>query len=337
MTFETALITGHTGLKGSWLSLFLSQQGTKVNGFSDRVHGQSHYELAKLADIFEAENWGDITDPSAVSTALQASKSSTIFHFAAQSLVIEAAKHPQDTFDVNLGGTWNVLRAFSQSESADHLIIATTDKVYGSKTATKGFMESDPLSGTEPYSQSKVLADLLSSQYPLPLGKRVTVARAGNVVGGGDHNLSRLVPEVVYKSKSGISLRRPEARRPWQHALDVANAYQAIGINYDSPSSIFNIGPSETVGLTALEVAEIGLRVLGETAEVRVDEKADYSFETGDLRLDSSKIAKEIGWSPILDQTESITKAFEWHSRVRKGESARAVSLDQIDFFMRSF
>lgn len=336
MTFDSALITGHTGLKGSWLSLFLSQHGIRVNGFSDRVHDQSHYELAKLAEIFETEHWGDVSDPSTVNKALQASKSGTIFHFAAQSLVIEAAKNPRDTFDVNLGGTWNVLRAFSQSESAKHLIVATTDKVYGSKTAQKGFKESDSLSGTEPYSQSKVLADLLSSQYPLPLGKRVTVVRAGNVVGGGDHNLSRLVPEVVYKSKSGIRLRRPEARRPWQHTLDVANAYKAIGINSDAPSSIFNIGPSETVGLTALEVVEIGLRVLRETAEVRVDEKADYSFETGDLRLDSSKIAKEIGWSPILDQTESIKKTFEWHSRVNEGESARVVSLEQIDSFIRS-
>ena len=335
MTFDSALITGHTGLKGSWLSLFLSQQGIKVNGFSDRVHDQSHYELAKLADIFETEHWGDARDLSTLSQAFQASKSNTIFHFAAQSLVIEAANNPRDTYDVNLGGTWNVLRAFSQSESANHLIVATTDKVYGSKTATEGFAESDPLSGTEPYSQSKVLADLLSSQYPLPMGKKVTVVRAGNVVGGGDHNLSRLVPEVVYNSKAVIELRRPEARRPWQHALDVANAYSSIGINPSTKSTVFNIGPSETIGLTAREVVEIGLRILGETSEVRTVEAFDYSFETADLRLDSSRISEEIGWSSSLSQKESLSLAFEWHSLVNRGVSPRDVSMNQVQNYLQ--
>lgn len=336
MTLESALITGHTGLKGAWLAMFLSQQGVKLTGFSDKIHPLSLYKLASISDVFEAEHWGDVSENTDASRAILNSQAKTIFHFAAQPLVIEAAQNPLVTFDINLGGTWNVLSAFAKSESAEHLVVATTDKVYGSVSPDQGFTETDALRGTEPYSKSKVLADLLSSQYPLPSGKSVTVVRAGNVVGGGDHNLSRLVPEIVYNAKSVIRLRRPEARRPWQHALDVAKAYQSIAETAKTTSRVYNIGPVETIGLQAREVVALGLRALNEVSDVQVDVASDYSFETGDLRLNVSKIKEEIGWSPQMSQEESLLTAFGWHHAVNRGEPPRDVTLQQVDSFLGS-
>ena len=331
------MITGHTGLKGSWMGLFLAEMGMAVAGYSDNPHELGHYKMASLSRIFEKESWADIKDFSKLSRAIKDFQPDIIFHFAAQSLVPKAHARPKITFDDNLGGTWNMLRAFSESESASHLIVATTDKVYGSSLSAEGYCETAVLQGTEPYSQSKVLADQLAQQYPTPVGKKISIVRAGNVVGGGDHNLSRLIPEIVQNAASGVLLRQPESRRPWQHVLDVSAGYLLIAFRPEPTTGIYNLGPDEKKGLTAEEVAHIGFDVL-DLEHNFLSAGQSHSFdETNDLRLDSGAIRRDLGWKPKFTQKKSIEMAFEWHKLIAQGAPAQEVSIGQVQSYLENF
>jgi CDP-glucose 4,6-dehydratase len=217
------LLTGHTGFKGTWLSLLLSSAGHEVSGISLNPVEGSLFSRVRPRDLLNADVRLDIRDAAAVHEQIARIAPDVVIHLAAQPLVRESYRDPRGTFDTNVWGTINVLEATRRTESVQATLIVTTDKVYRNDGRSTGYVESDPLGGHDPYSASKAMADLATqswrASYP---GTPIAIARAGNVIGGGDVSPDRLMPDLIAAFATGTParIRNPRAIRPWQHVLD---------------------------------------------------------------------------------------------------------------------
>lgn len=333
------LITGHTGFKGAWFAMVLQNLGHTVAGYSVGFEKNSLYEQICEHKLFSNEKFGDIRDLTKFKNFVLRENPDVLVHFAAQSLVRESHRNPGETFQVNVIGTLNCLQV-AQSINSDLIcLVITTDKVYKNSPQLRMFVEEDPLKGSEPYGMSKAIADL-AANYWISNGllKRAAIARAGNVIGGGDVCPERLLPDLISAYSEGHSpiLRSPNAVRPWQHVLDCLSGYLAIinDLANGGASDIWNIGPDLDSHATVKEVQEI-TGTLFKQETVTISQIPDEMPETEFLGLDSGKIRTRLGWSNVYNLTEAIEQTVTWHSKVNAGISPFLVSMSQIEEFLR--
>lgn len=302
-------VTGHTGFKGSWLTLLLKELGHTVVGFSDKVLADSMFEVCKIERDLEHHFLGDVRNLDSLQKAMHSSSPDVAIHLAAQSLVLESYRDPFRTYEVNVLGTLNFLEAANSTNDIQSTLVVTTDKVYS--TLEKGpYAEGDRLGGGDPYSNSKALADLMASEWASskPL-KTVKIARAGNVIGAFDRSRDRLVPDIVrsIRSEGVLKVRNPSATRPWQHVLDCLWGYLTlIEKSKDIGQCEFNFGPRHSKSQTVEAVVTEARKHLPQL-QVSVSTEENRN-ETRNLELDSSLANKLLGWQPIID----FETAIEW-------------------------
>ena len=331
------LITGHTGFKGSWLTLWLTSQGHQVSGIALDPLADSLFEKANLSEIVHNDLRIDIRDSSQTVDAIKEISPDIVFHFAAQPLVRESYKDPRATFETNAIGTLNVLDGVSKTPSVKAHIVITTDKVYRNVNQEAGYVESDPLGGDDPYSASKAMADIVSHSWVTSFPSAPTaIVRAGNVIGGGDVSPDRLLPDLInaYSTGKEPTLRYPQAVRPWQHVLDCLNGYLVISEALISGKDVgeINIGPGQESFVTVGEVAKEVAKQYGVLNEWNLSDQA-HPHEAGLLALDASKAKKMLGWQDKLKFNQAIEWTVDWHKKVSAGENARQISLEQIKRF----
>ena len=312
------LVTGHTGFKGTWLTLLLQELGVEVVGYSLPPEANSLYDrIGREGKI--VEEFADIRDLHSIQNFIMRTKPVAVIHLAAQPLVIESYKSPRETFETNVLGTVNLLDAAFQTDTVKAFIAITTDKVYRNDNHGVAFNESDALRGKDPYSASKVGSEAAIAAWQQIAtssgGPKVVATRAGNVIGGGDWAKDRLIPDLIRGFSMGevVQVRNPMSTRPWQHVLDPLIGYlltlQEVlnGIDVES----INFGPSET-SLAVSEVVEIAMKSWGNSATVKLESSADSVYEASKLEL-SSQLAKELlNWDPVWSQRSAVQATTEW-------------------------
>lgn len=332
-----ALISGHTGFKGSWLSLLLARRGQTVAGIALDPEPGALFSVAQMDEGLVANHRMDIRESSALGAAVMETQPEMFFHLAAQPLVRESYRNPQDTFSTNVMGTMNVLEAIRQTPSVRAQVIVTTDKVYRNVGKREGYVESDPLGGDDPYSASKAMADILARSWATSFRvPPMAIARAGNVIGGGDISHDRLLPDLMRAFAEGrrARIRFPSAVRPWQHVLDCLNGYLLLSNSLLTGigTGAWNFGPPSQNVVSVGEVADIAAHLWGADARWEVDGD-DHPYEAAFLTLDSTKARTQLGWRDKLGIEESIAWVVEWHQRVLSGENPRSVTEDQVNRF----
>jgi CDP-glucose 4,6-dehydratase len=317
------LVTGHTGFKGAWLTLWLHALGAEVTGFSGPSPSTpSLFELARVGELCR-DLRGDVRDGAAVAEAARGAE--VVFHLAAQAIVRAALADPVRTYAVNVLGTAHVLVAARDAV----VVCVTSDKCYAPGDGPH--REGDPLGGRDPYSASKAAQELVAAAHREALGVRVATARAGNVIGGGDWGRDRLLPDLVRARESGapVVLRHPGAVRPWQHVLAPLAGYLRLAERLsesDEWARAWNFGPRD-----AQTVEWMVERVRAHwPLDVRVEPPGN-AVEAPALRLDATAARERLGWVPVPDLPAGLDATVFWHDRVRNGEDARAVTLTQIE------
>ena len=338
------LVTGHTGFKGSWLSIWLKNLGTNLIGYSlPPPTNPSLFELAKVSDGME-HIIGDVRDLDYLKSVLQKHSPEILIHMAAQSLVVKSHEDPHDTYTTNVLGTLNVLEAVRHSDSIKVVIIITSDKCYQNKEWVWGYREYDNLGGIDPYSNSKACAELITSAYrdsyfkkPKPPFKNIAVAtvRAGNVIGGGDWAENRLIPDVMQSliSNQQVSIRNPNSIRPWQFVLEPIDGYLTLaeklwtnGMDY---AEGWNFGPSENDAQPVSKIVE----QLGHLWGIQADWEElpqPYPHEANYLKLDCSKSRQKLQWAPKLNLATTLKWVVEWYQTYHSGQDVGEMTKNQI-------
>jgi CDP-glucose 4,6-dehydratase len=336
------LLTGHTGFKGAWLSLWLQSLGTRVTGFSNDVPTHpSLYELARVEEGMESVS-GDVRDADAIAKALADSKAEVVIHMAAQPMVRRSFAEPRATYETNVMGTVNLLEAVRQAEGVRAVVNVTTDKCYENREWEWGYREDEPMGGHDPYSSSKGAAELVTSAYRRsffsdPDGPRLASARAGNVIGGGDWGEDRLVPDAMRAALASetVLVRNPNSIRPWQHVVNPLSGYlvlaQAI---WESPAHArgWNFGPAEDearpVGWLIERLAELWPERVSWTVDA-----GPHPHEANYLKLDSSLARSRLGWRPLVALETALAETATWYRELQAGADMRQVTLRQLEFF----
>jgi CDP-glucose 4,6-dehydratase len=330
---RSVLVTGHTGFKGAWLVLWLEALGAEVAGLSlePPTTPSLHALLGRTVEPV------DIRDLGAVEERLRTVEPEVVFHLAAQSLVRPAFADPVGTYEVNVVGTAHVLEASRSLRSAPAVVVVTSDKVYAPSPDGKPHDEDSPLGGAEPYSSSKAGAELAAAAYRRSyFGRRIATARAGNVIGGGDWAVDRVVPDVLraLDRSEPVTLRHPQAVRPWQHVLDPLRGYLLLAERLlDSPAqapAALNFGPDPGESCSVASLVDRLTEGFGGRPGWRSGEEAQVVPETAELRLDATRARAELGWSPLLGLDEAVDWTVDWHRRLGAGEDARVLTLAQI-------
>ena len=333
-------ITGHTGFKGGWLSLWLKSLGAEVVGLSLPAPADQPgiFRAARVADdVTHIE--GDIRDAALVAAAVADHQPQIVFHLAAQSLVRTSYHDPLSTYATNVLGTAHVLEAARNCPATRSIVIVTTDKCYENHEERRGYREDDRLGGYDPYSSSKACAELVTATYRDSYFKNrgvgVATARAGNVIGGGDWAADRLVPDFVraIQREEPIRLRRPNAVRPWQFVLEPLGGYLLLAARlWNEPaafSSAWNFGPAPDSHTTVLKLAEGLVAAFGRGA-IEIEED-DSLHETGYLALNCVKAREQLDWQPALDIEDNIAWTAEWYDALlRSPDSLAELTQQQI-------
>lgn len=340
-------VTGHTGFTGSWVSIWLSRIGAKVFGYSLAPETTPNlFEAAGLSDTISGR-LGDIRDYDTLLESMSTFKPDLVLHLAAQPLVRRSYRIPRETFDVNTQGTANVLEAARQVGSVQGVLCITTDKVYKNNETGVPFKEDDELGGQDPYSASKSAAELLIASYRASFtseaGSRplIAVARGGNIIGGGDWSEDRLIPDFVraHEAGSSIELRYPQATRPWQHVLALAEGYITIlsGLVSNEAEKFarpFNLGPLSSESTSVASVLSLMSSVM---PGVEIVHHLSDLHEAGLLALDSNLAARTFGWNPAWDTNEVVGKTAEWYRAFLANEKPAAqLCNEQIDSWLAS-
>lgn len=336
------LVTGHTGFKGTWLTLLLENLGIEVIGLSLPALDQSLYNrLSRIGKI--QEFFVDVRSNDEIQAALRKIRPANVLHLAAQPLVLNSYKAPRETFETNVMGTVNLLDACCQVESVQKIGIITTDKVYKNTNANIKHTEDDPLLGFEPYSASKVAAENVAIAWRRILSQKdgpvIQTYRAGNVIGGGDFAKNRLLPDIVraIQENSQLEIRNPASTRPWQHVLDPLSGYlRAMGAVLPSktPDSL-NFGPRERE-LSVQEVVEIAQSKTSHPLRVKIVNDLTIKEESH-LALDSQLALRTLGWSPYWDQRSAVLETIEWWNKVNSGISAEEACRSDIEKILSKF
>ena len=344
-TGKRILVTGHTGFKGSWLTLWLIKLGAEVIGYSlEPPTKPSLFEILNLEEKI-IHIIGDIRDEEKLKKVLKKYKPEIIFHLAAQPLVRVSYKEPKLTYETNVMGTLNLLEAVRETQSVRVVIVVTSDKCYENKEWVYGYRESDPLGGYDPYSSSKACVELLISSYrnsffnPENYGKTHQVAlatvRAGNVIGGGDWQVDRLIPDCVKALSKGetIKIRNSNAIRPWQHVLEPLSGYLLLAQKmWKEPTKYceaWNFGPFEKDLATVREVVEKVISLWG-GGKYKIEKDTRF-HEAGLLRLDISKAMMKLGWRPKWDLDTALERTVIWYKLFYGNEDMFIYSMKEIE------
>jgi len=335
---KRVLVTGHTGFKGSWLTCLLNELGAEVIGLSLPVpdFNNSLYRDAQIQKLLSDEYWVDIRDEQKVDEAVQNSGADYVFHLAAQAFVNRSVKNPLESISTNIVGTTNILISSLKLKLLKGITVVTSDKVYQNLGGGNvPFSESDRLGGKDPYSASKAASELITNCISLtcnPYDIPISSARAGNVLGGGDWGEDRLVPDLVNSRMSHkiLSIRNPNATRPWQYILDCLKGYLLIGqlhidMNRDIPQS-FNFGPKES--LSVVDLISIFERYFEEKFNYVIANSNKY--ESTSLNLNSSLAAEYLGWQPQFSPIESIEQTADWYLKHAAGADPKELMLEEI-------
>ena len=332
------LITGHTGFKGSWLSLMLQMQGHEVSGISLNPPQKSLFVQAELEGTFKHDFRIDIRDKEELTKAIHTINPDIIVHLAAQPLVRESYKYPVETFETNVIGTLNTLEATKELTKLQAALIITTDKVYKNHNHLRGYVETDELGGDDPYSASKAAADIAAQSWIKSFAKvPMAIARAGNVIGGGDWATDRIIPDLVNAYSNGQlpTLRYPDAIRPWQHVLDCLNGYLTL-IDHmlkTKTGGEWNFGPALTEKYKVADLAnQVAMSFEGEGVAWNL-ESIQQPHESGYLLLDSSKARSALRWADKFNFIEAIKWTTDWYKHAR-GNGAKEYTNDQIKSFL---
>jgi CDP-glucose 4,6-dehydratase len=346
----TVLITGHTGFKGGWLTLWLESLGARVIGYSlDPPTDPSFFQETKLSHRI-TDIRGDILDQNTISQVINKHHPDFIFHLAAQPLVRSSYKNPYDTFNVNIMGTVNILESIRLSKKPTVCVCITSDKCYENKEWAYAYRENDPMGGHDPYSASKGAAEIVIASYRNSFFSSdqqnqtvsLSSARAGNIIGGGDWAEDRIVPDCVraLAIDAPINIRNPNAVRPWQFVLDPLFGYLCLAVKMkDNPelySGAWNFGPSYIKNINVQKLVELIIREWGSgQSEVASRSEKNAFHEASYLMLDISKSVTKLGWKPVYDFDEAIQKTVAWYKNYyKKREDMNTFSREQIQTFM---
>lgn len=332
------LITGHTGFKGAWLAILLKEKGHQVSGIALNGLKGSLYEKARISDLLTQDFRIDIRDYELLEKSFVEIKPDAVIHLAAQSLVQESYLNPVETYETNVTGTLNVLRVIEKTSSVRAALMITTDKVYKNLGLRQPYKENDPLGGSDPYSSSKAMADILIQSWMRSFNlPPIAIARAGNVIGGGDVIPNRLVPGIISTlQRGGIpTLRYPESIRPWQHVLDCLNGYVILLGSMLEKGTIgeWNFGPAENLVKKVSEVGEEIIGLFDPSVRWIQEEKVEF-YEEGFLLLDSSKARSELNWDDKLDFHESLSWTVDWYREVAKTGNEYEATLKNVQDFL---
>lgn len=344
---KNVLITGHTGFKGSWLSIFLIELGARVIGYSlDPYTDKDNFVLSKLNHKM-IDIRGDILDNNKLEGTFRNYKPEIVFHLAAQPLVRVSYKKPKQTYETNVIGTLNVLECIKNNDYTKAGVLVTTDKCYENKEQIWGYRESDRLGGYDPYSSSKACAELLIASYRNSFmnpknyqvhGKSIASVRAGNVIGGGDWSTDRIIPDCIksIESNKPIKLRNPNSVRPWQHVLEPLSGYTLLaqkmfdnGVMYGGS---WNFGPNLDSLITVYNLVEILVNKYG-SGIIENLQNSNQLYEAGLLLLDSTKSNIILGWKPKIDISDAIGMTVEWYKNYSNG-CIYDLCVDQINSFL---
>jgi CDP-glucose 4,6-dehydratase len=343
---KRALVIGDTGFKGSWLTLWLSLLGADVVGYSLPARRRdalfNRLSLGRISHHVD----GDIRDLPALAKVCRRFQPQFLFHLAAQSLTRLSYEDPKRTFDVNVGGSVNVLEAARSTRSLRSLIYVTSDKCYRNQEWIWGYRENDELGGGDPYSASKAAAELVFAAYLESFFKaRKTLGlasvRAGNVIGGGDWAVDRIVPDCMraLRSKRPITLRNPAATRPWQHVLDPLFGYLLLAVRlYEKPLAYrgsWNFGPRPESSRTVKALADQIVSCWGK-GKVRIKPGRGAPHEASLLFLNCDKARRDLGWRTRWEFERAVAETVQWYRRVMDGESVRATTEGQIRAYQES-
>lgn len=318
-------ITGHTGFKGSWLAFWLERLGATIAGYSLNPTTPNHVDLLNLKI---SSTIADIRDRSTLTENIEKFSPDIVFHLAAQPLVRTSYQDPIETFETNILGSMNVCEAVRATPSVKALVMVTTDKVYRNVGSNDPFVETDPLGGDDPYSASKAAMEILVASYRHSFFSRTSnlnsnscllgVARAGNVIGGGDWAKDRLIPDIVRGAinETITDIRAPNSTRPWQHVLEPLSGYLLLGQKLlegkDFCAQAFNFGPAQSSCLPVIEVVE-KFRNYWKKVEFRIDASEGGPAEAKLLRLNIEKAENELNWQPLWDVERAINKTSSWY------------------------
>ncbi len=342
---KTVMVTGHTGFKGAWLTLWLAHLGAKVVGVALPADVPSLYR-ALDCDADCDSRVQDVRDVSGVVRLMRETQPDVVLHLAAQSLVRRSYEQPVETFDVNVLGVAHVLEGMRRTPSARVCVVITSDKCYENNEWDWGYRELDPMGGGDPYSASKGCAELVTQSYRAsffgaPDAPRLASARAGNVIGGGDWSRDRLVPDIMKAFMDGRPgfVRNPNAIRPWQHVLDPLHGYLSLAQKlWDEPglASAWNFGPERTDERTVGEVADRLTALWGDGAEWRQsDPEMHAPHEASVLRLEIAKAAAKLRWRPLWPVDRALAETVAWYKDFAQAADVRARALRQIDAYTR--
>lgn len=348
---KSVFLTGHTGFKGSWLTLWLTSMGAKVAGYALGPNTTPNlYTVLGLQKSVARSQIADIRDLALLQRAVIEAKPDIVIHMAAQPLVRHSYEHPVETYATNVMGTVNLLESLRSVDSVRATVIVTTDKCYENTERLEGYCEHEPMGGYDPYSSSKGCAELVTAAYRksfFPANQysihrnAIASARAGNVIGGGDWSEDRLIPDAIkaFEANEALIIRNPLATRPWQHVLEPLSGYlvlaQALYQKGNSFSGGWNFGPRDSDARTVREV--IGLLIDAWDSPVSWEQDiSSQPHEAHSLRLDISKAERRLGWFPKWSLETSIEKIVQWQNAYQNRLDMQAITLEQIKSYSQS-
>ena len=344
-------ITGHTGFKGSWLSIILKMLGANVTGYSTKAPtNPSLFELARVGSYIDKSIIGDIRDLKNLKKKIINCNPEIVFHMAAQSLVIDSYKKPIESFETNAIGTLNLLESLRSLKNLKCAIIVTTDKVYKTGKENKTFTENDPIGVTDPYGSSKVCAEIITESYNTSFFfnysyLKIATVRAGNVIGGGDYSLNRIVPDYfkVLKNKKKLNIRNPKHIRPWQYVLEPLSGYMLLAEKLSNKKiknthQSWNFAPKSKNCIPVKQLIDLIQKQSSKKASIIYNKSKLNLKETSYLKLSSKKASKSINWNPKYSLKLTVKKICNWYEETNQTKNYLKISKKHIkDFFKGSY
>ncbi len=345
---KKVFLTGHTGFKGGWLSLWLASMGAKVTGYALAPNTTPNlFHVLAIDSMIEKSHIADIRDLAGLQKAMSMAKPDVVIHMAAQPLVRYSYVNPVETYATNVMGTVHVLDGTRTIESVRATVVVTTDKCYENKEWVWGYRENEPMGGYDPYSNSKGCAELVTAAYRQSYfsapnsSNKIASARAGNVIGGGDWSEDRLIPDAIkaFEANKPLLIRNPIATRPWQHVLEPLSGYlilaQALFEQGSAFTSGWNFGPCDEDNRAVQEVVELVISNWGDGA-CWEKEGLEQPHEASLLKLDCTKARTQLGWIPKWSLETAIQKIVQWQKAFQAKENMQEVSLAQINHYLNA-
>ncbi len=345
---KAVLVTGHTGFKGSWLCIWLNELGANVIGYALEPYTKRDNFVVSCIERRITHITGDVRDFQKLSKVFEEYQPEIVFHLAAQAIVRESYINPKETYDINVGGIVNILECCRINDSVKVVINVTSDKCYENKEWVRGYRENDPMGGYDPYSSSKGCSELITAAYRKSFfnpenykehGKSLSSVRAGNVIGGGDWQKDRLIPDCIKALENNklIEIRNPDSIRPWQHVLEPLSGYLLLALKmHEEPgkfSGAWNFGPENNSVITVGEIVSLVIEKWGNGEWSDISDKSE-SHEAKLLSLDINKTINLLNWHPKWNIQKCINKTMEWYKNIGENDLYN-VCKKQIDEYIK--